>query len=149
MNTDILEKYNTTVTDKDEVYFLGDLTMDGPSNQEKFVSLFSSLPGKKHLILGNHDKFKPFSYHDMGFFSVHTSLRVSLTTKLEIYMVHDPAWAQISNSVWLCGHVHQQWKSQRVGENTLLINVGVDAWDFFPVILEDILLEFDKYNIEY
>jgi calcineurin-like phosphoesterase family protein len=67
---------------------------------------------------------------------------------LEIYCTHNP---QDSNNFYklnLVGHVHTLWKSRpdiKFGEKTILINVGVDVWDFYPVSLNEILDEYAKY----
>jgi len=31
-----------------------------------------------------------------------------------------------------CGHVHEKWKFIKT-EQGLLVNVGVDQWDYYPV----------------
>jgi calcineurin-like phosphoesterase family protein len=151
MNRIILDNYDNTVKEDDHVYFLGDLTMESSSSKSKFVNLFQDLPGHKKLVLGNHDKFKPFDYHDMGFESVHTLLNtsfnhidLSLGTS-EFFMVHDPAYAYLPNTVWLCAHIHNHWKSQRTDNNIILINVGVDVWDFKPVSFGRVVEEICKY----
>lgn len=149
MNKVLLENYHNIVKDSDEVYFLGDLTMMR-SNIETMQSMVQSMPGCKHLILGNHDKYKPFAYHDIGFVSVHTALKTSFyhsdlsVGQTEFYLAHDPAWAQIKNSIWLCGHVHNLFKSTKTKDNTIVINTGVDVWDFKPVSLDEIYEEIKK-----
>ena len=35
-----------------------------------------------------------------------------------------------------CGHVHQHWRISKTGQ---WINVGVDVWDFKPVILDELV----------
>ena len=91
---------------------------------------------RKILILGNHDSLKPFTYIDLGFESVHTSLELSYNGK-DYVLVHDPAASCIDrNRIFLCGHVHDLFKIQRN-----VINVGVDVWNFFPVSMEQIEVE--------
>ena len=107
--------------------------MYGTQSRYDYVSgLVERLNGNKHLILGNHDAFKPFTYVNMGFLSVHTSLHLEM---LDLYLVHDPAVANVlRDKVWLHGHIHNLWK-----KNGNLINVGVDAWNYMPVTLDEIL----------
>lgn len=145
MHKTIIANYRAVVREEDEVYFLGDFTMEGPSNILRIEKIMEDLPGTKHLILGNHDKLKPFSYHEIGFSSVHTALKVTFEGE-DFFMAHDPAWAQIKNTKWICGHIHNHWRSQRTDTNTVIVNVGVDVWDFSPVSLEQILTEFEKYE---
>jgi len=153
MNKAILENYHKVVKEDDQVYFLGDMTMDGPSNKLKYESLFNSLPGMKHLVLGNHDRFKPFDYHELGFVSVHTALKQTFGHidiafgQADFFMAHDPAWAQLPETLWICGHVHNHWKSMKTDKNTIIINVGVDVWDFKPVSFDEVVNEVGKYVI--
>lgn len=130
MDSQLIKNYNSVVTDEDVVYFVGDLTHRTPSYIGTISNLFKKMNGEKHLILGNHDVFKPFSYiTDLGFTSVHTSLVVE-----EFVLNHDPAAACIDKeSVWLCGHVHDLFVHQRN-----VLNVGVDVWDYAPVSIEEV-----------
>jgi len=147
MNKTLLENYHAVVKDTDEVYFVGDLTMWGQNNFDRMQSIVEALPGTKHLILGNHDRFKPFAYHEMGFVSVHTALKTSFYTSdmssggTEFILAHDPAWAQIPNTFWLCGHVHNLFKTTKTKDNTMVINVGVDVWNFKPISLDQVYKE--------
>lgn len=53
MHNLIKENWNSTVTNADHVYILGDLAWKENDDSIAFVS---TLRGNKHLILGNHDK---------------------------------------------------------------------------------------------
>ncbi len=132
MNSQFVELYNMVVKPQDTVYILGDFSMYGTQSRYDYVSaLVRKLEGNKHLILGNHDAFKPFTYVNMGFLSVHTVLHLEL---LDLYLVHDPAVANVRrDKIWLHGHIHNLWK-----RNGNLINVGVDVWNYMPVTLDEI-----------
>jgi calcineurin-like phosphoesterase family protein len=132
MDYQLIELYNRVVKPKDTVYILGDFSMFGTQSRYDYVSsIVRKLEGDKHLILGNHDAFRPFVYVNMGFLSVHTFLHLEL---LDLYLVHDPAVANVKrDKIWLHGHMHKLWKKQ--GN---LINVGVDAWNYMPVTLDEI-----------
>ena len=153
MNKTILKNYCDVVGEDDQVYFLGDMTMMGPSEQNKVSKQLEDLPGIKHLVLGNHDKFKPFTYHEMGFSSVHTALQTTFHHldlafgAADFLMAHDPAWAQIPETIWICGHIHNHWVSQKTDTNTIIVNVGVDVWNFKPVSLDQVVDEIGKYAI--
>lgn len=49
----IKAKWNHRITDKDDVYILGDMCW---KENEKAIQFVSTLNGNKHLILGNHDR---------------------------------------------------------------------------------------------
>ena len=51
MNEGIISRWNSRITDEDDVYVLGDLVMGGVENVEKL----KRLNGKLHIIFGNHD----------------------------------------------------------------------------------------------
>jgi len=135
MNSTLIQRYNKTIEDGDDVYFLGDLTIMGPSHKGSLENFMRAIPkGNKYLILGNHDKFDPFVYVELGFRSVHTYLQVE-----EFHMTHDPAVCQVANVPWLCGHIHTLFKRQKN-----VVNVGVDVWEFFPVSFDELRKEFQK-----
>lgn len=54
MNRQLISNYNAVVQPEDTVYLLGDLSFQ--ISVEKANALIAQLNGKKHLILGNHDK---------------------------------------------------------------------------------------------
>ena len=133
MNKAIISNYKDTVTDNDEVYFIGDLALRGADNLNWYINTFGNLPGIKHLIMGNHDRLSFGQYEDAGFMTVHSALHLEL---LDIYLVHDPAKTLVrKDKLWICGHVHNlfgKWIRRNV------INVCVDVWDFYPVPLDTI-----------
>lgn len=48
-------------------------------------------------------------------------------------------WRPVDNgNVLLCGHVHNSWKTKVSQKGTLMINVGVDVWDYHPVSMSEI-----------
>lgn len=130
MDNALINNWNQVVSKEDEVFVLGDLTLD--TNKEKIKAWVERLNGTKHLILGNHDQLKVWNYIDCGFASIHTSLKID-----NLYLAHDPAvkTALPEDAILLHGHVHQLWKM--IPEKKL-INVGVDVWDYKPVSLIEI-----------
>lgn len=130
MDKTIIENYNAVVTKGDTCYFLGDFSMT--SNADNIEVWIRKLNGKKILVLGNHDRLKPFAYVDIGFTSVHTTLPMQIGDGINVVCVHDPAPACGTDHThrWLVGHVHTLFKDLDRGRVT---NVGVDVWDFSPV----------------
>lgn len=49
----MIKNYNKIITDKDAVYIVGDITLKGIVNA---TELIKRLKGRKHLVIGNHDK---------------------------------------------------------------------------------------------
>nr|WP_316619144.1 ATP-binding protein [uncultured Ruminococcus sp.] len=54
MNEKLIENFNSTVSENDEVYILGDLAYRYPDIQS-VNSCIARLSGIKHLVVGNHD----------------------------------------------------------------------------------------------
>lgn len=53
----LINNWNTVVNNNDDVYILGDIGRLGNNKENAYVaSIISQLKGKRHLIIGNHDK---------------------------------------------------------------------------------------------
>jgi len=63
MHSVLINNYNSSVTDNDVCYFLGDV---GFAKGDVVKEIISKLNGTKVLLLGNHDK-NTFSMYDQGF----------------------------------------------------------------------------------
>jgi calcineurin-like phosphoesterase family protein len=144
MNEGLVQRWNSRVTPEDTVNHLGDFALGGKKN----LAFRRRLNGRIILVKGNHD----WSTADMlaaGFDEVHYNRLVKMDGK-KVYMSHiphgfpdhvegrkhNPKFVQEppKHDIYLCGHVHEKWS--RVG-NT--INVGVDASDFYPLTLQELL----------
>ena len=55
MNKTMIEKWNSYVTDRDEIYILGDFLYKGTAKDAN--EILSRLKGKKYLVRGNHEKY--------------------------------------------------------------------------------------------
>ena len=53
MNETLIENWNNTVSDRDEIYVIGDFAFMGTKQTELVLQ---RLKGKKYLVRGNHDK---------------------------------------------------------------------------------------------
>ena len=127
MNAELIKRHNSRVKAGDTVYHLGDfkMTNNGPNTHE----LLGKLNGRHVIIRGNHDKNNGTS----------TCLHYGI---IELYgqrviLAHRPEEAEILMAVMsiklgFCGHVHEKWQFRET-EYGLLVNVGVDVWDFYPV----------------
>lgn len=137
MEQTIISRYRSVVKEEDTVYFLGDLSIKGSQHRAHLDWVLEQLPGTKILILGNHDKFHPFTYVDAGFQSVHTALDIG-----EFILVHDPvACLTAKDRKWLCGHIHGLFTMNRFGN---VLNVGVDVHEFYPITIDEVRRAFDE-----
>lgn len=65
MNAYMIEKWNEKVTPKDEVYILGDFSI---AKGDATNAVLKQLKGKKHLIIGNHDRYLEDKRFDVGLY---------------------------------------------------------------------------------
>lgn len=137
MDSVLLKNLIEVVKPDDTIYFLGDFSILNTNRWQAVEQIISKIPGRKILILGNHDYFKPAKYIDMGFWSVHTSLNITIDGQ-EFLLNHDPAAFCLvpADCIFLCGHIHNLFK---VLKEERTINVGVDVWDFKPIDVATIL----------
>lgn len=132
----MVQRWNERVQPGDHVYYLGDFAFGGLAEVKRILN---RLNGDSILVKGNHDRHSNTRLLDIGFLSVSKSLDVWMNGK-RLYLSHRPPvdldWALYDLA--LCGHVHERWKV-RLGAFCSTINVGVDAWDFRPISLEEAL----------
>lgn len=139
MNKVLVSNWNNLVKEEDVVYVIGDFSKsDTKIDNSHFVAkMLSKLNGTKHLILGNHDGLRPFTYVSIGFTTVHTALNLNVTQRGEFketnwILHHDPCAAITKRDTqWICGHLHDLILSCKN-----VVNVGVDVWDYKPVSMD-------------
>lgn len=131
MNDRILEGYQERVRETDDLFLIGDL-VHKTSTPEDARYWFERIPGRKHLIIGNHDKS---AVTDLTWFSTQHYLELEDSGQM-LVLFHYPmlTWNQSqAGSLHLFGHVHSNWPGSRRA-----VNVGVDFWDFSPCTLSEI-----------
>jgi calcineurin-like phosphoesterase family protein len=116
----------------DDVWHLGDFALGIDAAAE--ARIFRRLKGRKHLIMGNHDenrlKSLPWSspVHEIKMINVGPQRVV-----LSHYAMR--SWPGIHRgAVNLYGHTHASLE-----DTTMSCDVGVDAWSFRPISLDECL----------
>lgn len=146
MDAALLKNWNERVTDEDDVYILGDL-MFYCKEPEYYLE---RLKGRKHLILGNHDRTWMHRMEKAGldyahyFASVQDYLEVELDGR-RLVLCHYPlmSWNEMGRGSYLLfGHIHNSvnapyWPLLRRMERAL--NVGVDVNGFRPVTFGELV----------
>lgn len=143
MNDLIITNLHETLTNKDILFHLGDLTLGGSKNKPTVSKWIKQLPCEKHFIMGNHDRFsKKFYKEECGFKTVQyyiCTARFSMTHRPEHFLREE----FINNKILLHGHTH--FKNQGILFESLIelrdkniYDVGVDANNFKPVSLSEI-----------
>lgn len=142
MDRSMVERWNDLVEPDDEVWVLGDLAM---GRLDHSLEIASNLVGRKHLVVGNHDR--PFHgkhvdrYEAAGFTLHHGQVDLTLPGGIDVIACHFPYKGDSGDTDryvderprddgrWLLhGHVHEKWR-----QRGRMVNVGVDAWGGEPV----------------
>ena len=119
MDMELIRRWNERVKEEDKVLYLGDFTFGDP---ERFIE---QLNGDIIFIKGSHDS------------NLKTILRSCVIHYggIDFWCAHEPIAKFKYN---LCGHIHEKWKIRKTGKG-IILNVGVDQWDFYPIDIEYIL----------
>ena len=155
MNEALINNFNEVVMPNDKLYIMGDF---GFASRDRLLDVAGRLNGRKHLILGNHDKtirknLKAFEAH---FESIGDYLEIwcpdpdAKGNKQRIVMFHYPmlSWSGSRHGSWaLVGHAHgnvNDWHSK-----TTSLDVGVDNNNYYPFSYEQIknLMKGKEFNI--
>ncbi|WP_415714440.1 metallophosphoesterase [Roseibium sp.] len=126
-----IRNWNAVVTPDDVVWHLGDFGIDD-IEPGKALDIFCRLNGTKHLILGNHDQEVT---HSLPWESVSESKLLD-TEEGQVFLCHYPmlTWPRArKGAIHLFGHLHSEWLG-----TDLSADVGVDAWDYRPVMFPEI-----------
>lgn len=145
MNMDIMDKWNCTVGDKDNIYHLGDVML---KDNDKGMRILSQLKGRIHIVLGNHDTDKRIELYR----TLPNVVEITYATRLKVskhrtfFLSHYPSLVANFNdnkSVWnLSGHTHTT--DRFALKQNQIYNVGVDAHNGFPVPIEEVLEDLRK-----
>lgn len=136
MNDDLVTAWNEAVSNRDEVWVLGDFSFGSPGEKAR---IFHRLNGSKHLIAGNHDN--------------------NATKRLPWASVHDLyAWKQKPHRAVLCHYPMLTWNGAHSGAwmlhghshgllrapDTTRLDVGVDCHpEHRPFHLDEIIAIMD------
>lgn len=138
MDASIIERWNATVGDKDEVYIVGDFAL---CSRVRALACRSQLAGRLYLVRGNHDK------------GMSTALESSFEWAKDyaVVKVGDPSHPEGRQRIVLCHYAMRVWDMSHRGTwmlyghshgnladdpHALSLDVGMDCWDYAPVSYE-------------
>lgn len=144
-NAEIIKRWNSVVSDNDNVIILGDLMLN---DNEKGIECLKKLKGHKAFIRGNHDTDKRIELYneigmlDLGYawtmkhkgYTFYLSHYPSCTSN---YDIDKPLKARVIN---LCGHCHYKDKFAEF-DKQLSYHCDADALDCYPIELDTIIEE--------
>lgn len=147
MNDVLVEKWNSIITNEDDIYVLGDIMLGSVDN----IDYISKLKGKIHIVLGNHDTFnRERLYSTLP--NVVEIADVGIRLKYKKYhfvLTHYPmltgnlekeSLKQMSLNLY--GHTHQTTNFYM--DMPYMYHVGVDSHKGYPVLLDDIIQEMNN-----
>lgn len=153
----IIDNWNKKVEAGSDVYILGDIFFKGYTEQD-MERVFQSLHGRKHIILGNHDKKNPLlRLKERGIIQTvedyyERELKTSDGRKIFLVLCHFPILefnrAYKNDSIMLYGHIHNIANYNNIYGmlGFRAYHVGVDTNNFTPVSLDEIVRRFWKYE---
>lgn len=134
MDAAIIAELQARVRPEDDLWILGDFAISKAIDDQRAAvrAMFDAIPGRKHLVLGNHDRswVRNLPWDSM------TQMADVLVDGRRLCLCHYPMITFPGGrrgGLQLFGHVHQNWHGTRNS-----VNVGVDMWDFRPVTLPEI-----------
>ena len=143
-DAEIIKRWNEVVTEKDDVYILGDLML---GDNAQGIYCLSQLNGKLHILTGNHcTSARQKLYHTLEnmveFCGCATTIKYK---KNQLYLSHYPTItsnmeANPHQAVFnLYGHTHQT--TNFYNGQPFMYHVGVDSNNCYPVLLDDVITE--------
>ncbi len=147
MNRTLVNNWNNTVSKKDKVYFLGDMSFGKESRSADYW--LTKLNGDTFFIRG-------FSYKPTGERNQHD--RISKTKNVfdsliieykgrRFFLVHDPANIPSSWDDWaICGHHHNNKLDECpfIDKKNKRINISTELTKFRPVDMDDLMQKIEE-----
>jgi calcineurin-like phosphoesterase family protein len=131
MDDALVARWNELVKPGDEVWHLGDFAFR--MNVNAVASLLGRLHGRKHLVIGNNDSASTLQQPEWASTQNYAELELD---GVRLVLCHYPfrTWNGMYRGAYnIHGHSHGQ-----LAKMTRQIDVGVDVWDFRPIMLDDI-----------
>lgn len=136
MATEMLRRWNSQVSDNDEVFHIGDVDL---AHMDLTLGLIPRLKGRKFLVPGNHDRklIKQKRLHEH--FTVLPDIYERRFGQQHIVMCHYPIWEwnQMHRGYW---HLHGHLHGKPHGIPGKILDVSVDANDLMLRSFEDVEL---------
>ena len=144
MNYSLVKNWNKTVSKNDEVYILGDISL----SKDITLDYLKQLNGKIYIVAGNHDNITPIQSElkELGI-TLLDSIHEINYQKTKFVLCHYPLleWNGFyKDSIHLHGHQHHNafYNEMNRHNNVLRYDVGVDANDYKPVSINEIITFF-------
>lgn len=149
MNEQIIKNFNEVMDWDDDLYILGDCFLN---NNEEGMSYMGRLPGKKHIIWGNHCTVARQELMWLENFDCLGYANVLKYRNYHFYLSHYPTLTANHDDnkplkrkiINLCGHSHVQDKFKDMDKG-LIFHVELDTNNCYPWLIDDIIEDIKKY----
>lgn len=147
MDKTIIDNWNNTVMDTDDVYIIGDVCFG--NNPEKYIK---QLRGKKHLIIGNHDK--EVLKKCRSYFETIDYYKKIYDDNKAIILCHYPMaeWdGMFRESYHIYGHIHNALNDTyyMMKNRDLAFNAGCMINNYTPVTLNELITNNNNFRREH
>ncbi len=145
MNDRLIANINQRCKPEDNLYHLGDFAFKGgwQGGKEDIAHFETQIIPKVTHLLGNHDRNNhvknSIRYAEIWFANHRWCLQHKPPEENQLRQFP----VDSDNEIYLVGHVHEKWKHKWI-EDKLVINVGVDVWNFYPCTQQEITVYADK-----
>lgn len=130
MDEEMVRRWNEVVGQDDTIYHLGDFAM----GKTAAPTILNRLNGHKHLVYGNHDSKQTRELPQWETSQPYLEINVDKQFIVMCHYKFDVFNRSHRGGIQLYGHSHNS-----IPPNDRQLDVGVDAWDFRPVGLVDIV----------
>ena len=145
----MIQNWNAKVTNKDIVYILGDLMFRNEKPPEEYLK---RLKGRKHLIIGNHDRDWIRKCKIDDYFESVNNLHYITDGQHQLTLCHYPmmSWPHMIRCYMVFGHIHgntdaEYWPLIACSER--MLNAGVDVNNFEPVTFDEMVENNNRQKI--
>lgn len=142
----LIENWNARVTDRDEIYILGDFAYRNEKPEEWYLE---RLKGRKHLIIGNHDRRLLKNETAMKYFEEADKMLHVTDGRHELCLCHYPLaewFGFYKGHHHIYGHIHNHEddtaRFMRTRERAF--NAGCMLYGYMPVTLEEMRIYHEK-----
>ena len=136
MDSTIIKNFNARVDENDTVFFLGDFCMTKSSEAaeapKKAFDYYRNQLKCKNIIFirGNHDNNNTTK-------TVIESVVINYGGG-RIYITHNPKFAKKDFRFNYCGHVHEKWQFKKLDKKSVICNLSIEMWNYYPVTIGEI-----------
>jgi calcineurin-like phosphoesterase family protein len=149
MDEVFIKNWNSVVTDKDDVYIVGDFSLKSARNPIEYLR---ALKGKKHLITGNHDSHLLKQAPIRALFVSISDIKKVHDDGDTIILCHYPMveWdGFFRGALHFYGHIHnnnENASNKIMKQIKNAYNVGTDILGYFPRKKEEVIECNKKFN---